>query len=149
MMKRLALVPVVVSFIGVAALAAAPVGRYIIGNEIVTDKVTGLVWQRVVSSSSYNWATAKTYCDGLTLAGSSAWRLPTVIELESLVDSRSRNPSIDTTAFPNTPSDWFWSSTESAGQSSWGWFVSFENGNAFSFSTDGSSDDYHRVRCVR
>jgi len=56
-------------------------------------------------------AGAKAYCAGLKpgrhrLAPSDDQELQTIVE-----DSSRRNPSIDTTAFPRTPADWFWSSS--------------------------------------
>ena len=69
---------------------------------IVLDKVTGLIWQRSVSAPSYTWTEAKSYCEGLTLAGYSDWRLPTRIELVSLVTGEW-NPSRDPQAVANTP----------------------------------------------
>jgi len=56
------------------------------GDGTVTDNVTGLMWQQVVSTTTYNWAQALAYCPKLTLAGHSDWRLPSRIELVSIVD---------------------------------------------------------------
>jgi hypothetical protein len=146
-MKRLALMVALAaaSLAGAAAWAAAPVGRYTLGDETVTDNVNGLVWQRAVDPSTYTWAAARTYCEGLTLAGSSDWRLPTITELESLVDRRRSSPSLDTAAFPNTPSAAFWSSTAYAGSSTDAWVVFFSTGYASFVGPDGTN----RVRCVR
>jgi hypothetical protein len=52
----------------------------------VTDNVTGLMWQQASPLSGYAWADAVAYCSTLTLAGHSDWRLPTLIELYSIVD---------------------------------------------------------------
>jgi hypothetical protein len=112
---------------------------------VVVDKVTGLIWQRDVPASSYNWADAKAYCAGLSLAGHQDWRLPTSIELVSLVDFTRSNPAIDTTAFPSTPSDWFWSSSPVAGYAYGAWYVDFHRGYSYYGGVDGAD----RVRCVR
>lgn len=52
-----------------------------------TDPVTGYVWQKSDAGSQMTQANAISYCNGLTLAGSSAgdWRLPTISELRSLI----------------------------------------------------------------
>lgn len=51
------------------------------------------------------------------------WRMPTRQELVSIVDFSRVNPAIDTTYFPNTQSNWFWSSSPNAGGSSGAWVV--------------------------
>ncbi len=60
----------------------------------VTDDATGLVWQQADASST-SWQDAVDYCENLSLAGETDWRLPNVKELQSIVDY-SRSP--DTTA---------------------------------------------------
>jgi hypothetical protein len=113
--------------------------------DTVRDTGTGLVWQRSVLSQTYTWQLAKEYCAGLSLGGfASGWRLPTAIELLSIVDITRANPAIDTTAFPSTPSGWFWSSSPSVyGSSAWGVDVSYGSAGPSDVSYGG------RVRCVR
>jgi hypothetical protein len=89
----------------------------------VTDNVTGLMWQQTVPSIhdfpfGCPWADAVAYCQTLTLASYSDWRLPSRIELVSLVDEERYDArtigrlSIDPTYFPNTPgTHYFWSSS--------------------------------------
>ena len=59
-----------------------------LGANTVEDYDTGLVWQDNYDSKTItrDWQGAKDYCQGLTLAGSSNWRLPTIKELQSIVD---------------------------------------------------------------
>jgi hypothetical protein len=99
-------------FASFASHAAAPAGRYNVnaGAGIVTDNVTGLVWQRTVGWDET--IDMVTYCQSLNLGGwSSGWRVPTMKELESLVDVRGHNPAMDTTAFPGAQTQIYWSST--------------------------------------
>ena len=86
---------------------------------------------------------ANTYCAGLSLGGS-GWRLPTLTELESIVDTAYR-PTIDPTAFPSTPADWFWTSSPYVGSSGFGWIVYFNYGSSAYDDTASTN----RVRCVR
>jgi hypothetical protein len=81
------------------------------GDSTVTDTKTGLVWQQSTSGSKKTWEVALGICEGLTLASQSDWRLPNIKELGSIADTSERNPAIDETAFPNTISESYWSSS--------------------------------------
>ena len=132
--------------------ANAPGGRYVVtnggtSNGTVYDTKTKLTWQQTISSNSYAWADAKTYCAGVgSRLGGTSWRLPTLKELQSLVDySQTISPRIDSTAFPGAPSLWAWSASPLAGSSSGAWGVYFLNGCPYY--DDVSYMTY--VRCVR
>lgn len=111
----------------------------------VTDNVTGLIWQQQNDNALRTWTDAGTYCNALTLAGLSGWRLPSDKELQSLVDYGRYDPSIDTSFFPGTKSAGYWSSSSYAYNSSYAWYVDFDDGNV------GSSPKtfHYYVRCVR
>lgn len=91
---------------------------------VARDRVTGLSWQRQ-TPNSYAGCTGRqnspgdlcdfpeavAYCDGLTLAGL-RWRLPTKIELESLLDFRPELETLDTSVFFYTSSrTMYWSAS--------------------------------------
>jgi hypothetical protein len=111
----------------------------------VTDNVTGLMWQRVVPPASYNWADAKNYCGSLNLGGLTGWRLPMRIELLSIVDVTVFSPTINGTAFPDTPTVTFWSASPVAYATNHAWNVSFASG----YTRDNPVSSSNRVRCVR
>jgi hypothetical protein len=115
------------------------------GDGTVTDNVTGLMWQQAVPATKSAWADAVAYCQALTLAGHGDWRLPSMIELASIVDYGRENPSIDPTCFPSTPASWFWSSSLFAGSSSSAWSVYFSSGGV----SDNVVSNTLSVRCVR
>ena len=74
---------------------------YAVTTDVVVDQVTGLIWQRG-ASAAVAWETAGKYCEDLTLAGSSAWRLPSRIELISLM-AAGRNGTGELSPFPAEP----------------------------------------------
>lgn len=116
------------------------------GDGTVTDQITGLMWQQAVSTTLMPWHDALAACASLTLAGHDDWRLPTEIELISLVDgSPSSGPLIDTAAFPGTPEGYDWSSVPMADASPNAWLVDFITASAYDAAVDGP--EY--VRCVR
>jgi hypothetical protein len=142
--RILAAVGVVIGLV-ISARADAPDGRYTITNGAVYDTKTKLTWQQGVPSTKYAWDAARTYCSGLDLVGT-GWRLPTVKELQTIVDESRQSPSVDPTAFPSTPSAFFWSSSPYfvSSSSSYAWLVSFELG----FANHRGLSTAANVRCV-
>lgn len=63
---------------------------YSVGPDVVCDEVTGLLWQRVTKPTVGE--NVETYCQ--SLLGLSGWRLPTAVELASVVsyDGRGLDP---------------------------------------------------------
>jgi hypothetical protein len=150
--RFLCAVALIATILPTPADASAPDGRYVVtnggtSNGTVYDTKTRLTWQQTISSNSYVWADAKTYCaGGGSILGDTGWRLPTLKELQSLVDySQTTPPTIDSTAFPGEPPVWFWSASPLAGSSSYAWNVDFGHGDA------GANvvSNILYVRCVR
>jgi hypothetical protein len=110
----------------------------------VVDPVTHLVWQ-TEAQPQMTTADAAKYCDDLVLAGSPEWRLPTMLELLSIVDFGRTDPSIDEVAFPGTPSSCFKTSTPAADGAASSWEVCFGDGTSYApADTEAGS-----VRCVQ
>jgi hypothetical protein len=139
MKKPLLMISTVVALSVSHAQASAPSGRYTVKAGTVLDTKTGLTWQQTASNLTYAQSTASQFaCTG-------GWRVPTIKELQSLVDyAQPGTPKIDTAYFPGTQSNYYWSSTPRAGTSE-GWYVDFDNGSAFT--QVNSLGGY--VRCVR
>jgi hypothetical protein len=77
------------------------------------DKETGLVWEKIPASGTYTWLAATKHCYELDLGGRKGWRLPTVDELNSLIDMS--NPDtvklpLGQNIFVNVQSANYWSS---------------------------------------
>jgi hypothetical protein len=115
------------------------------GGAQVKDNVTGLIWARNVEASLFRWADAKQYCACLTLEGVPGWRLPSRIELASIADFSTATPAIDSSAFPSTPSESFWSSSPLPGDPGLGYLVDFDS----SHTSYGDMGYTYRARCVR
>ena len=115
-------------------------------DSTVTDKSTGLMWQQT-EEGAMTWESALNYCEGLSLAGHSDWRLPNIKELESLVDYSRDNPAIDKTVFPNARAASYWSATTVTDSSTSAWSVMFYYGTVISHYKKDSASAY--VRCVR
>jgi hypothetical protein len=120
-----------------------PQNYYLGEPDVVTDNVTGLVWQRAVPPDQYDWTSAVAYCDQLALAGRSDWRLPARIELLSLIDFTAW-ADIDGTAFPDTPADRFWTCSQQAKNPVSAWAVVFNAGFVATYEKQNRS----YVRCV-
>ena len=132
--------------VDVAAGAPNPLAYAVSGDGTVTDQITGLMWQQSVSTTLRTWTDAIATCSTLTLAGHGDWRVPTEIELISLVDSSAASgPTIDATAFPGTPEGYYWSSLPMADSPANAWLVDFNTGSAYDAAVDGPEN----VRCVR
>jgi hypothetical protein len=108
----------------------------------VTDNVTARTWEGSVAPGSYTQAQAITYCSNK----GGGWRLPTRLEMVSLVDFTIAPPGamINQTYFTNTPADVFWTSSKFVGISCTGWDVSTADGSVTSADNHGA----RRVRCV-
>ena len=80
---------------------------------VTVDDRTGLMWITNAGSEYdlYLWDSAIYYCESLTYAGYADWRVPNVRELMSIVNYQNLHPAINSTAFPDTFSDIYWTST--------------------------------------
>jgi uncharacterized protein DUF1566 len=120
------------------------------GDGTVADSLTGLVWQKQDDAASRKWIEANAYCSGLSLGGKTGWRLPSRMELISIVDYGRASPSIYTTFFPNTifsttSFKGYWGLAEGDGGTPNAWGVNFDWG--YSYLDSKSNSEY--VRCVR
>ena len=115
------------------------------GNGTITDDVTGLMWQKEDDDIMRIWDDSISCCNDLTLGSYSDWRLPSITELSSIIDNSAHNPSIDTTYFPGTNAQDWWSSTTHADDSSDAWFVDFYSGSVSYYGKPATC----YVRCVR
>jgi len=130
----------------------------------VTDNNTGLMWQQRDDGNTYNWWQANgishtthnptisfvDVCGSLELGGYTDWRTPTFNELVTIVDYSlaQPGPTIDTSVFPETQQELYWSGNISAtygGTYAWGYHFYY----GWARSAMYYKKDYYYVRCVR
>jgi hypothetical protein len=115
---------------------------------IVIDEVTGLAWQREVDveARALDFTRAERHCAALRLGSYDDWRLPSRVELVSLVDFTRAVPALDVAAFPGTQGN-FWTASPAARVETprRAWQVSFAIGASSIASGTASSS----ARCVR
>lgn len=80
------------------------------------------------------------------LCGGSNWRLPNIVELESLVDFDGGAPTVIGTLFPNTFAGFTWSATNRADNPNGAWGIVFDDGRR---NTASKGSAGARVRLVR
>ena len=126
------------------------------GDGTVTDNRTGLMWVKDGNSAGCNdgttltWEQALTFCEGLSYAGYSDWRLPNVRELDSIVKCEGPAPFINGTYFLNTVSDWYWTSTTYVPDTTRALAVYLDSGFLFSGTVTGVDKTFgNYVRPVR
>ncbi len=115
-------------------------------DNTVLDTKSGLTWQRRVGTRSYRNFEADKYCLTLKLAGRQ-WTVPKLEQLQTLVDTGGSRPTIDIQAFPDTPSQLFWTSTTSQVKAGWvRSLVDFNGGPDKNLNEE--TNDMYPVRCV-
>ena len=115
------------------------------GDGSVMDQNTKLFWQQKDDAKKRNWQEAKNYCSNLNLAGKNDWRLPEIQDLQTIVDLSKTRPALDSAVFLQAKSQFYWSSTSNANNSSDAWYIGFQKG--FVHSREKSNSYF--VRCVR
>jgi hypothetical protein len=94
------------------------------GKAAVLDKETGRVWEQSPDTGTFTWFTALFHCYQLEVGGRKGWRLPTIEELASLVDTSQPAPTLPAGhPFSNVQSSNYWSATTIANVSANAWGV--------------------------
>ena len=103
------------------------------------DTTTDLVWRRCAEGQTWDGSTCSgeavkyTWQQALQLAHEASnedllgWRLPNVKELATITERDCVRPAINSSLFPATPPDDFWTSTPSADDPDRAWVVAFFN----------------------
>jgi hypothetical protein len=126
-----------------------------LGNGAVLDNVTCLTWEKAPSTTQGAWQVNADRCASLAssnFAGYGDWRLPTRVELASIVDFSRKGDAINTTAFPGEPSGYYRTASD------WYETITGQNTSGFAWiygmSSGFTSNAYAKTstayaRCVR
>lgn len=91
---------------------ASPTPQFSIAGPIATDLRTGLEWQRSeIAGGPFTHANAVGACAAM----GAPWRLPTALELLSIVDETRSGNMHDPTVFPGATAAPFWTSSSPTG----------------------------------
>jgi hypothetical protein len=130
------------------ALPAADRFQILMHYAGVLDRETGLVWERVPSLETLTWLNARSSCINKNAGFRKGWRLPSIQELESLVDISVPIPGPLLPVghpFINVKSSIYWSASTYADASTLAWGVPFGSPGG----GPDSKANAHYVWCVR
>ncbi|MCW0398742.1 hypothetical protein NB688_000556 [Xanthomonas sacchari] len=86
-----------------------------------------------VTETDVAQAECEAACKSLTLAGHNDWELPTIDQLQLVIDRSRHNPAINTDFFRDIENDWYWSTTPAAWSSASAWVVDFGYGGVYNY----------------
>ncbi len=116
------------------------------GDGTIRDNVTCLLWQKAAPQAGFNWNDAVSFCQTSPSLPGTGWRLPSRIELMSIIDYSKKSPAINVRVFPSTaanPPHWTASIVSSALTNAW--TVSFFEGAL----DNADKSTMYLARCVR
>lgn len=122
--------------------ASTPTENFLVEDLVVSDRTTGLMWQRCFVGHSgvgcqdgelkpMSWPGALQYAEKLNresgFAGYRNWRLPSIKELATIAEVQCANPAINLNLFPNAPAAQVWSSSPYDLYPHYSWFFDFRD----------------------
>ncbi len=128
--------------------------NYEVEGEMVADHATGLMWQKVGSTTELSYEQVQEYVQQLNreqFVGYSDWRLPTISELMSLFESKKQSNDLFIHPIFDSNQRFCWSSDRlpdgeiDSWESVAAWNVYFTEGSVYWDSLSGK----HYGRCVR
>ena len=129
-----------------------PAANYQLTADTVLDHTTQLVWERVPPTATETSVAAHDRCAALALAAQDDWRLPTRIELLSILDY-ARTPLLNPDVFAGlTPADQYWTQTHPLFQANTAnnyFYVDTHSGAVETSVNDTNGTQLLRSRCVR
>lgn len=118
------------------------------GGRVIIERISGLMWQQAGSERPLTYHQMQTYIEQLNrhqFAGYADWRIPTVEELASLLETDKQANGLYLSPLFETPKGWYWCWSADQHPGHKAWLVYFHRGNVESYSLDDKS----YVRAVR
>lgn len=115
-------------------------------KDVIYDGTTKLLWQDANDNKalSITYAEAEEYCSKLVIGEYKDFRIPTLYELQTIIDYRNYKPAI-LTGFKHVANQMYWSSTEFVDDTRDVWLINFTKG-----SRNAKAKHYDRnIRCVQ
>jgi hypothetical protein len=106
-----------------------------VSGDCVKDNLTGLMWMMTPPSATYTWQNALTYANGRNAANlcgyNSEWRLPNILELESIINLGQAGSASwlvrPENGFVGIAGNKYWSSTTASSATEKAWVIDFSN----------------------
>ncbi len=116
-------------------------------ESIIKDTKSNFLWQddKIVKTEKRSFNDAIDYCKNLEIDNITGWQLPGFLELFSIVNTKSYNPTLSK-KFKNFVSDNYWSSKKFGhGSSTEAFVVNFQSG---AFNRELMNEKFY-VRCYK
>ncbi|MFX0137847.1 MAG: DUF1566 domain-containing protein [Candidatus Hodarchaeota archaeon] len=114
------------------------------GDNVVLDKTTNLMWQQCTSQMPIKSVEVCEWINKINREGYASyhdWRLPTLEEAMSLMESEKRNGDLYIDPIFNKIEDWIWTSDLVDGYQ-YPWAVCFFNGDCYRYGFDDNNVSY-------
>jgi hypothetical protein len=114
---------------------------------IVLDRTTGLMWEETVHAEQLP-GDAMAYCESLAFGELGGWRVPSMKELQLVIDDTKYDLAVQTNVFVRMSDYYLWSSSQNLNikVKPWAWIIWLKDGL---FNDVGSGSGYARTLCVR
>ncbi len=115
-------------------------------KDVIFDTSTSLLWQDAQDNKnlSITYKEAQEYCSNLVIAEYNDFRIPTLRELQTIIDYSNYKPAI-LNGFNYAPNETFWTSTPFANDKEYVWSINFKKGDR-----NTRAKHYDRyIRCVQ
>lgn len=107
-----------------------PEPRFVEVAEGIADRLTGLVWhvEAVLQQESSDWSEALNSVKSYAKKSGKPWRLPTINEMESLVDASQHTPALPANYPFSDVHEAYWTSTTSGYETDWAYVLYMHKG---------------------